>query len=243
MYREEETSFYDLLEISPEAGPTEIYEAYQKARETYSPHSPAIYSMFTEEEARDLLKLIDEAYSTLSNRSRKRAYDLQLGLLQDKSSVGLMAESGPYGNDNITPYVPKKEIVEEKKVGRPEEGWTGVVRVHKKSEEIPPGHGRTRFGLYAIDDSFERDIENVEECDGSFLQKIREYKSVKVADLSEAMKTSKSTLKYLEENDLARLPVQVFTRGLVVQYCRMLMLNEDKIVSAYMTYFKSQKNS
>lgn len=235
MYRDQETSFYDLLEVHPDAGPTEIYEAYQRARETYSPHSPAIYSMFTEEEARELLKLIDEAYSTLSNRSRKKAYDLKIGLIKEEDPESKKEKAPPQPNQYA-------EMVEERKVGRPEEGWTGVVRVHKRPDSTPPeGQGRTRFGLYDLDESFERDIQSVEECDGSFLQRIREYKKVPIADLSEAMKISKSVLRAIEENDLDRLPVQVFTRGIVVQYCKMLNLDEKKLVDAYMAYFKANK--
>lgn len=233
LYREEQTSFYELLEIGPDAGPTEIYEAYQRARETYSPQSPAIYSMFTEQEAKDLIKLIDEAYNTLSNKSRKKAYDLKMGIIQeDPIDIPI---STPNQEKPLGP------VVEERKVGKAEEGWTGVVRVYRSSDKPPEGHSRTRFGLYKVDDNFEKDISSVEECDGSFLQKIREYKKVSVEDLSEAMKISKSSLRSLEENELNRLPVQVFTRGIVVQYCRMLNLDEKKLVDAYMSYFKANK--
>lgn len=55
------------------------------------------------------------------------------------------------------------------------------------------------------------------------------------------MKISKSVLRAIEENDLERLPVQVFTRGIVVQYCKMLNLDEKKLVDAYMAYFKANK--
>ncbi len=239
MYREKETSFYELLEVQPDAGPTEIYEAYQRARETYSPNSPAIYSMFTEEEARELLKLIDEAYSTLSNKSRKRAYDIKIGIAQEEKRV---AEVDHHPAPPVKPPPPSNEFIEEKKVGRAEDGWTGVIKVHKRVDSTPPeGHGKTRFGFFKINPSFENDIESVEECDGSFLQKIREYKNVPLDELSEAMKISKSSLKALEENELKRLPVQVFTRGIVVQYCRMLNLDEKKLVDAYMAYFKANK--
>jgi|FLYM01.1.fsa_nt_gi curved DNA-binding protein CbpA len=239
-YREQETSFYDLLEVRPDSGPTEIYEAYQRARETYSPHSAAIYSMFTEAETKELLKLIDEAYATLSNKSRKRSYDLKLGLIKadDVEPPTTFNQTRP-SSLNLADQA--GSVVEERKVGKSEEGWTGVVKVYRKSDEIPPGQERTRFGLYKIDDNLEKEITSVEECDGSFLQRIRKYRNVSLEDLSEAMKISKSSLRALEENELDRLPVQVFTRGIVVQYCRMLNLEEDKLVNAYMTYFKANK--
>ena len=71
-------NYYELLEIEPSASPHKIREAYIRAKETYSPNSPALYSMFSEEEARQLLKLIEEAYLILSNQAERINYDLQL---------------------------------------------------------------------------------------------------------------------------------------------------------------------
>jgi DnaJ-class molecular chaperone len=68
-------TYYELLEVKPTAGPSEIYSAYQRARNTYSPNSPALYSMFTPEEAKELMKLIEEAYQTLSHQARRREYN------------------------------------------------------------------------------------------------------------------------------------------------------------------------
>ena len=65
-------NYYEILEVKPTAGSSEIYSAYQRARTTYSPNSPALYSMFTPEEAKQLMALIEEAYQTLSLQARRR---------------------------------------------------------------------------------------------------------------------------------------------------------------------------
>src|SRR5580693_327735 len=82
--RYEGQTYYELLEITPQAGPTDIYNAYQRARSTYSPSSPALYSMFTPQEAQELMALIEEAYQTLSHQGRRREYDLKLGLIDPR---------------------------------------------------------------------------------------------------------------------------------------------------------------
>jgi len=128
----------------------------------------------------------------------------------------------------------------EKSVGRGDEGWSGTVRIHKFVE--PPmesGQAKTRFGTYSINAQFEADIAAVEECDGSFLEKIRNYKNVSIEQLSEAMKVSKGTLKALEQNHLDKLPVEVFIRGIVVQMAKMLNLDDQKVAKAYMTYYRA----
>jgi curved DNA-binding protein CbpA len=78
--RNDRQTFYEILEVKPTAGPAEIYAAYQRARNTYSASSPALYSMFTPEEAQELMALIEEAYQTLSHQARRRAYDNKIGL-------------------------------------------------------------------------------------------------------------------------------------------------------------------
>lgn len=73
-------TYYELLEIPQSAGPMDIYNAYQRARKTYSPSSPALYSMFSPEEASQLMSLIEEAYQTLSHQGRRKEYDQKIGL-------------------------------------------------------------------------------------------------------------------------------------------------------------------
>lgn len=68
-------NYYDILEVSPHCQQHEITTAYERARLTYSGENPAIYTMFTDIEARELLKLIEEAYSVLGNKTLRNLYD------------------------------------------------------------------------------------------------------------------------------------------------------------------------
>jgi curved DNA-binding protein CbpA len=56
-----------------------VTSAYEKAKTTYSGDNPAIYTIFSEGEARDLLKLVEEAYSVLGNKTLRALYDEKLG--------------------------------------------------------------------------------------------------------------------------------------------------------------------
>lgn len=71
----ESKSYYEILEIKPTAGGHEIRKAYEKAKEAYSPSSPALYTMFSPEEAKELNQLIEMAFTVLSNSTRKAEYD------------------------------------------------------------------------------------------------------------------------------------------------------------------------
>jgi len=229
--RYEGQTFYELLEVTPQAGPTEIYNAYQRARTTYSPSSPALYSMFTPQEAAELMALIEEAYQTLSHQARRREYDVKLGLIDPRVK--------PAVSDK--PFISLRQENAAKKVDDP---WVGPVKVVQRSkEELPQGFARTKFSNYEVKPDMEAEIANVQECDGSFLQKVRMYKSVNIDQMSEEIRVTKATLVALEANDLDPLPVAVFTRGFVVQYCRCLQIDEKKITDAYMKFFKARKGA
>lgn len=72
-------NYYDILEVSSHSTPTDISDAYNKARETYSSDNPALYTIFTENEAREYLRMVEEAYSVLGNRALRSLYDEKLG--------------------------------------------------------------------------------------------------------------------------------------------------------------------
>src|SRR5258708_36447154 len=91
--RYEGQTYYELLEVTPQAGSSEIYNAYQRARSTYSPTSPALYSMFTPQEAQELMSLIEEAYQTLSHQARRREYDQKLGLIDPRVQMSPVRNS------------------------------------------------------------------------------------------------------------------------------------------------------
>lgn len=72
------TNYYEILELGTSAAQHEITKAYDRAKKTYSGDNPAIYTIFSEKEARDLLKLIEEAYSVLGNKTLRTIYDQRL---------------------------------------------------------------------------------------------------------------------------------------------------------------------
>lgn len=74
----ERYNYYEILELPPNAPQHEVTTAYERARATYSGENPAIYTIFSEPEARELLTIIEEAYSVLGNKSLRTIYDQRL---------------------------------------------------------------------------------------------------------------------------------------------------------------------
>lgn len=71
-------NYYDILELNANSAQHEVTKAYERAKATYSGDNPAIYTIFSEQEARELLVLIEEAYSILGNKNLRSVYDQRL---------------------------------------------------------------------------------------------------------------------------------------------------------------------
>lgn len=81
-------SYYDILEVGPNASFNEIKTAYYRIKSTYSKDSPALYTLFNEDETKELLAKIEIAYLVLSNGDKRKEYDRTHGFLTalDESS-------------------------------------------------------------------------------------------------------------------------------------------------------------
>lgn len=81
-----EKNSYELLNLPSGASEREIEEAYIRARTLYGEDSVATYSLYTPEEREALLRRIIDAYETLKDPAKRRAYDTRLKLSQNERS-------------------------------------------------------------------------------------------------------------------------------------------------------------
>lgn len=218
-------TYYEILEVSPDAPAHEIQRAYQRAKKTYSPDSPALYTMFTEEEARALLALIDEAFNTLSNQALRQQYDLSL---QRRASAPATSSAHQSLPDFDVPHAENSAEL------------SGPA-MSSTSAQLPEGYARTRFTIYEINPEIEEQIKNQTEIDGAFLQKVRLYKKINLDQMSNETRISRPYLIAIEANDYASLPAPVFVRGFIVQIARVLGLKEQQAASSYMECYKKGK--
>jgi curved DNA-binding protein CbpA len=109
-----ELTHYELLDLSPGATPFEIRQAYRMATGVYGEESIVIYSFFSEEERKEILTRIDEAFATLINEKARSAYDqslIQKGIMKEGSQYGSPRERLAAGGPN-RPGAEKNETVE-----------------------------------------------------------------------------------------------------------------------------------
>lgn len=135
-------NYYEILELPSSAAQHEVTTAYERARSTYCGENPAIYTIFSEQEARDLLNMIEEAYAVLGNKTLRTIYDQRLfantNMPQDLSYDSIMtASKSQFPEPKVEEAKPSYEIDEEfeKQIASTKE-WTGEmlqkVREYKK---------------------------------------------------------------------------------------------------------------
>lgn len=226
-----EQTFYEILEVQPGARQNEIHAAYQRAKAAYSPESPALYTMFTPEEARELLQLIEEAYQTLSNQPLRQEYDKKLQQVRN-----LHAPS-----DELPDFDPEsvKEVLKSRESGQ--SSTSKATQRPSKGSVVPEGFKKTRYSIYEVDENFENEIRATENFDGPMLTRIRQYKRINIDQMSQETRISKTYLTALESDDFSALPAPVFVRGFVVQVARILGLDDKKVADAYMKNFRQHR--
>lgn len=236
----EQTNYYEILEISTDASPGEIQKAYHRARQTYSQDNPALYSMFSPEEAKELLRLIDEAYSVLGNQTTRKSFDESLNG-NGAPPVSTQATNMSAAFSKPTPAQQAPRPVQKMTPAIDDTASSGFSEKSRPAPRpaAPAGTGRTLLSTYKLDDSFEAEISSATEFDGGFLQRVRLYKNVSIDKMSGATRISRPYLMAVETNDYKSLPAAVFVRGFIVQIARQLGIDDNKAAASFMKLFKA----
>lgn len=211
-------NYYEILEISNQATQHDITVAYEKAKRTYSPQNTALYSVFTEEEAKALTEIIDEAYAVLSNPDYRNIYEKRLlSKSFSTSDLSLEAIKKAFADLNNETKLADK------------------VNAAKKEALI-----EVETPKYEPNLELEKEINHCAQWSGDFLKKVREYKQYSLEQLHEKTKVNPWYIAALERMEPENLPAPVFVRGYVTQMAKTLGLNEKQVAESYMKLYKQK---
>jgi len=86
----EQQSYYDLLEVPVSATQEQILGAYERALETYSPDSIAVYSLVDPGQLDALLQRLTQARDVLCSLEQRLEYDRTLGVTRSPEELALL---------------------------------------------------------------------------------------------------------------------------------------------------------
>lgn len=202
-------NYYEVLEVSPDELPLGIRRAYKKAFTLYQEDSIASYSFFSEEERKEILSCIEQAYLTLINPESRAVYDRSL------IALGLLEEGKRYQDktkEPITIYDLQKTRVDSQSTS-------------KRSNELKS---------CAAQNPVIHDILTQDTLTGSDLQKLRTDLHVSLEEIAEQTNIRIDILHAMEKGDFDLLPPLVYLKGFLKSYVRCLKLDEHVIVNAYL---------
>lgn len=224
----EKKNYYEVLEIETNASPQQIENAYIRSRNAYSGDSVALYSLMTKDECEAILSQIEEAYSVLGFPEKRREYDRFRGF---NSGVQSVRKNDQLHTVHTIEDRPKDAIVYED---------FGSNLIEAKVSKIT---AQKKFGLeYSENADMERKLRETSDFSGNILREIREYKNVTIERMAEMTRISKTHITALENEDVSKLPAEVYVRGYVYQYAKVLKLNPDQVASSYLVHFKKLKS-
>jgi curved DNA-binding protein CbpA len=270
MAKDGKQSYYEILDVSLNAGPEVIRTAYIRAKNAYNRDSLASYSLFDQDESKRIVEEIEEAYTVLSDSEKRRKYDESHGILSSES----VYDSYHRGNHAVAAFTRdtnEQQSSQSDRFGFEDDPFRKAITAQQNAraantaspaaassapspidrlkalqnvgQNVSSAKNYHVTREYAPDDQMEEKIKKAENISGSFLRSVREYKKVSPDEIIDILKISKNYLSALEEDDVGRLPANVFVRGFVIQYAKALKLDHDKIAGAYMEFLRSRRPS
>jgi curved DNA-binding protein CbpA len=207
-------SLYEVLELTPDATPQEIRSAYLRLKSSYGKDNIAHYTLFSREEVESMLHKIEDAYLTLSNPEKRRAYD---------QSQGHSSSSHVEAVPTVTSIAQPRE-----------EAKTETSFNMMAASLLSGGSENTQSDIEVL-------IQNEQEWGGAAIRRVREAKRITLDDLSDYTRISKSYLAALEDEDYNRLPAVVYVRGFLQQVGKRLKLPSDVLIQKYVLRMKSAR--
>ncbi len=207
MKKFEELNYYEILEIPMNASYFEIRQAYKNELSIYEEDSIISYSFFSEDERVEILKRIEEAFLTLIDEDKRRAYDRVLvkeGVV-DGSVLFKKTQKEPI------PLFPTDSCGDNKAL---------VERVKRRAEDKD---------VIAISN----DILSKELISGGDLKRLRESIGISLEEVFEVARIRKSFLRAIEEDQFENLPPMVYLRSFLKSYAELLQIDPQKVVEGY----------
>ncbi len=236
-------SYYEVLDVAPGATRLQIREAYIRLRSTYSSGSHALYSLVSDEEARDALDKIEEAYRVLDDESQRKDYDVSIGLVKDppirSQGAEFFGDNGESHSSRLGGSRSPDGLNEaySSDHGRDTEAWNDEAS--RVTPRRPVTFGKIKKAATRATDpevlaSMQAIISRPQSFDGKGLVQLREIVGIDQAEIQERTKISIEYIKAMENNDFQKLPSLVYVRGFLKIYLQYLGLPDaSTLIEAY----------
>jgi hypothetical protein len=242
-------SYYELLEVGADATAEEIGAAYERARGNLAADSLITYTMLDDDPAQARLSEIDEAYATLSDPERRQAYDRQVTVVASQYPAVTVPQA-PATSWSVVNAAPVPAVRQATALPPPPVTPALTPAATARNAPVAP---LSRPGLVVrrppppapvaatrrrIEVSRDIPIGQDTEFSGAFLRRLRESAGVSTDEVAEISKIRKHYVEAIESHDFDTLPAEVYVRGFVVEYAKVLGLDPQQVARSYMSIYR-----
>jgi flagellar biosynthesis protein FlhG len=207
---------YEILEVDPGATEEEIRRAVRRVREVYGQDSLVVPGLYSRERLAALHLRIDEAYETLIDEERRRAYDTAL------------FPEGPPRRVRSASYPAVPPALSDRS--------GPIFLVHDEPSAAAPA-------APAAPRPPEPEIGPATEFTGALLRQLREARGIDLHAISQRTKITVAHLRAIEEETVKAMPAMVYVRGFLVEYARFLRLDVKRVLDTLYTRIKAARRA
>ncbi len=204
----ENSNYYELLDIQPNVLEFQIRRAYRKALELYRQESMASYSLFSDDRRKQILAMLENAFTTLIDRNSRYKYDLQ------------MVKDGFITREEFSAESKALALVRERKEEAEKVELTAVLSKHPNTGVISTS---------VLSGILEKDT-----LVGDDLKGIREELGVSLKEIAKHTKIGVALLKAIENDEYDKLPSRFHLRSFLKAYVNYLVVDADVIIERYL---------
>lgn len=200
-------TYYEVLEVPTDAGAVDIKRAYHDALATYGDDALVTYSLFSDEQRSEILRMIECAFDTLIDEEKRSQYNRQL---RNASPAKGMAVGQPRpGTD------PLASALNDSK-GDSLQIW---VRMKSGDKEIQ---------------TMVRKMLDQDRISGKDLKKLRSVFGIELSEIYEVTRISRSVLTLIEEDRFDELPAEIYLKRFLRSYAEILQIDPQIVVDGYL---------
>lgn len=247
----QEQTYYELLEVTPEASSAEIRAAYERLCEQLSPDSVAIYSLAAPEEAEALLAHLKRAVQTLSDPDLRQGYDRAIGIEGEgappafKSRGELKASEAVHSThpDVSVAYVAERPASRAAEPSRPNPSQASHLSQEAAIAEAETALAKVSANARARESVKVKppELPDGAEINGELLRRVREARGMTLQQVAERTRIGRMHLENVEADRYDALPTTVYLRGILMNMARELMLDPLRVAKSYLELVARKK--
>ena len=229
-------NYYAVLDVDPKATRIQVREAFLRIKAAYGAGSAALYSLVSEDDAKEQLTRAEEAYRILNDDISRRDYDQKMGYGRAGARSGLdqASERLVYMRDRDQRGAP--ELWSQAGGGFDDEQQPHDPTVVKTTRSTLPiiKLSGSKTTAEEVKGKYQEILAGSDPGDGDMYKRLREAAEVPEDELIERTKLSIAYVRAIEANRFDRLPQAVYVKGFLRSYFRYLNVPDaEKLVNAF----------